>query len=291
MQKYKLAADSSLCPACESPMVKDTHRGKEGMRCSKTTCRRRVSSVSGGILEGSHLSQKEFMMLAYFWAHDSAGLRAEKMLGHSPTTVAAWSARFRQCVLNQQDAAEGVLGGPDMEVEADETEIGRKRKGLHGHGKQVLGDVRGVFERGSGKLFLETFDKLCSDSDERRFGPPNKREASAMFDHIAPGSIVFADSAKAYIVPAKEHGLWLSCVDHGSGEYVRKEKFRGRLRTVSTQGIDGAWGNLKTWFNSKGGVYSDHILGYLKEFQWRNNIGSDDPFLRLCEHIRDGYFQ
>ena len=90
MQKYKLAADSSPCPACESPMVKDTHRGKEGMRCSKTTCRRRVSSVSGGILEGSHLSQKEFMMLAYFWAHDSAGLRAEKMLGHSPTTVAAW---------------------------------------------------------------------------------------------------------------------------------------------------------------------------------------------------------
>ena len=60
---------------------------------------------------------------------------------------------------------------------------------------------------------------------------------------------------------------------------------------MSTQGIDGAWGNLKTWFNAKGGVSSDHILGYLKEFQWRNNIGSEDPFLTLCEHIRDGYFQ
>ena len=291
MQKYKMVTDCSVCPACGAAMVKDTHRGKAGMRCSKKACRRRVSSVAGGLLEGSQLSQKEFLLLTYFWAHDCAGERAQTMLGHSPVTVATWSARFRQCVLNQQDATVDILGGPDMEVEADETEIGRKRKGLHGHDKQVLGDIRGVFERKTGKLYLETFDKLCSDSDERRFGPPNKMEASDLFDHIATGSIVFADSAKAYIGPAKDHGLRLSCVDHGSGEYTRKEMLRGKLRVVSTQGIDGAWGNLKTWFNSKGGVMTDHIFGYLKEFQWRHNTGWDNPFLRLCEHIRDGYFQ
>ena len=130
-----------------------------------------------------------------------------------------------------------------MEVEADETEIDRKRKGLHGHDKQVLGDVRGVFERKSG--LLEAFNKLCSDSDERCFVPPYRKEASDLFEHIAPWSIVFADSAKAYIAPAKARGLWMSCVDHGKGEYIRKEQFRGQLCTVSTQGIDGAWGNLK----------------------------------------------
>jgi len=150
--------------------------------------------------------------LAYFWAHDCGGVRAQTMLGHSSTTVAAWSARFRQCVLNQQYASISVLGGRDMEVEADETEIGRKQKGLHGHEKSVLADVRGVFERASGRIYLETFDKLCSDADERRFGPPNKAEAEALFDHIATGSILFADSARAYIAPAK---LLLSCVDHG----------------------------------------------------------------------------
>ena len=97
-----------------------------------------------------------------------------------------------------------------------------------------------------------------------------------MFDHIAPGSVLFADSAKAYIGPAKDHGLYLSCVDHGSGEYTRKEQLRGKMRTVSTQGIDGAWGNLKIWLAAKGGANTDHVLGYVKEFQWRHNIGSAD---------------
>ena len=70
------------------------------------------------------------------------------------------------------------------------------------------------------------------------------------------------------------------------------------MRTVSTQGIDGAWGNLKIWLAAKGGANTDHVLGYVKkfqwrvkEFQWRHNIGSADPFVALCEHIRDGYFQ
>ena len=75
-------------------------------------------------LEGSHLTPKELLVLAYYWAHDCAGLRAENMLGHSPTTVASWSARFRQCVLNQQDATVDVLGGHNLEVEADESELG-----------------------------------------------------------------------------------------------------------------------------------------------------------------------
>ena len=184
-----------------------------------------------------------------------------------------------------------VLGGQDLEVEAVESELGRKRKGLHGHEKQVLADIRGVFERKSGMLYLEAFDKLQSDSDERRFGPPNNAEATALFAHIAPGSILFADSAKAYIAPAKARGLFLSCVDHGSGEYTRKEVIMGKMRTVSTQGIDGAWGNLKIWLAAKGGANTDHSLGYLKEFQWRHNLGSADPFVTLCEHIRDGFLQ
>ena len=266
LKKYKIATPTTDCPSCGAQMGAYTHRGKPTMRCTSRPCRRIVSNVSEGLLAGSHLSEKEFLLLAYFWAHSCGGCRAENMLGHSHTTVAAWSARFRQCVLNQQDASISVLGGRDVEVEADETEIGRKQKGLHGHDKSVLADVRGVFERGSGRVYLETFDKLCSNADERRFGPPNKVEADALFDHIASGSILFADSAKAYIAPAKAHGLFLSSVDHGHGEWVRKEHIRGKLRSVSTQGIDGTWGKLKIWLAAKGGVYTDHTLGYLKEF-------------------------
>ena len=83
----------------------------------------------------------------------------------------------------------------------------------------------------------------------------------------------------------------MSCVDHGKGEYARKEFIRGKHRTVSTQGIDGAWGHLKMWLAAKSGVNSDHLEGYVKEFQWRRNMASKDLFICLCEHIRDGYFQ
>ena len=291
LMKYKIVTTCSECPSCGGVAEAYSHRGKQCMRCCNRPCRKIVSNASGGLLAGSHLSEKEFLLLAYFWAHDSAGLRSEHMLGHSSATVAAWSARFRQCVLNQQDASMYVLGGRDMDVEADETEVGMKQKGLHGHEKSVLADVRGVFELVSGEIHLEVFDKLCSYADERRFGPPNKAEADALFDHIASGSILLSDSAKAYIAPAKAHGLILRCVDHGHGEWVRKEHIRGKMRSVSIQWIDGTWGKLKMWLASKGGSYTDHVLGYLKEFQWRCNIGDADPFVTLCEHIRDGYFQ
>ena len=113
---------------CGVKMKIATHRGKAGFRCTARPCGKRLSSVSGGLLEGSHLSEKEFLILAFFWAHDCAGVRAEEMLG---------------------------------------------------------------------------------------------QEAAELFDHMAAGSIVFGDSAKAYISAAASHGCHLSCVDHGHGEVSR----------------------------------------------------------------------
>ena len=146
------------------------------------------------------------------------------MLGHVPVTVADWSACFRQCVLNEQAASGEVLGGPEVEVEADETEIGRKKKGIHGHDNRVIGDVRGVFERGSGRVFIELYEKLHKESDERRFGPPNAVEASDLFDHIVAGSLLFADDARAYQQAAKDHGLVLRTVDRNKGMHLLKER-------------------------------------------------------------------
>ena len=142
-----LPAKRETCEKCGSSLNDCVRNGKAGMVCSNQGCRARLSAVGGGLLEGSKLSLKQFVLLTYWWAHDSAGIRAEHMLGHGPVTVADWSARFRQCVLNEQAASGEVLGGPDMEVEADENEIGRKKKGIHGHDNRVIGDVRGVWTR------------------------------------------------------------------------------------------------------------------------------------------------
>ena len=42
---------------------------------------------------------------------------------------------------------------------------------------------------------------------------------------------------------------------------VRKEHTRGKMRSVSTQGINGTRGKLKIWLASEGGSYTDHVFG------------------------------
>ena len=80
-------------------------------------------------------------------------------------------------------------------------------------------------------------------------------------------------------------------MDHNKGVFSRREVVRGRQRVVSTNGIDGTWGRLKTWLRAKGGVPDGHLLSYIKEFQWRANLDNKDPFIALMECIRDGHFQ
>ena len=70
------------------------------------------------------------------------------------------------------------------------------------------------------------------------------------------------------------------------------QRINGKLRVVSTQGIDGAWGQLKTFLRARGGVRPEHLETNVKEFQWRRNLPAhSDPFLALLDCIKDGCFQ
>ena len=87
-------------------------------------------------------------------------------------------------------------------------------------------------------------------------------------------------------------GFRWSSVDHSAGEFTRKQRLWGKVRTVSTQGIDGCWGALKTFLRSHGGVASQHLESSVKEFQWRRNLPNDaDPFLSLLDCMKAGCFQ
>ena len=97
--KYKIVASSDAkCPSCGARLREAAHRGQPGWKWTDKGCSRRVSAVTCGLLEGAQISPNELLVLMYFWAHDCGVDSAMEMLGHSPTTVAQWSARFRQCV-------------------------------------------------------------------------------------------------------------------------------------------------------------------------------------------------
>ena len=141
---------------------------------------------------------------------------------------------------------------------------------MYGHDTDAKGEFRGLFERGSGRIIIEAYDKLKPDLDERRFEPPSLKDVSNL-------------------VGRKREEVHWSSVDHNKGEFVCKQRLWGKLRSVSTQGIDGTWGRLKTFLRSRGGISPDHLETSVKEFQWRGNLPpSSDPFLYLFCCIRDG---
>jgi len=271
-----------------------TDHGSAYRRCADRSCNRKVYGKADGILQHSHLYLKEWVHMAYFWAHNSGGDRAVDMLGLSKPTVAAWSDRFRLCVMawEEKHSELDLFGGKDCEVEADECEVGRKRKGLHGHDSDVKGDFRGLFERRSGRLFVEAYEKVSKDSDERRFGPPCVADVLPLVERLRPGTLLFTDGARAYTSVCKDMGIFNAQVDHSKGEFSRRQTIHGKLRVVSTQGIDGAWGNLKNFLRARGGCRGDILESSVKEFQWRANLPEDsDPFFCLLECIKDGCFQ
>ena len=97
---------------------------------------------------------------------------------------------------------------------------------------------------------------------------------------------------QAYTAVCKEFAIHNEQVDNNKGEFLRRQTIKGKLRVVSTQGIDGAWGNLKTFLRARGGCPAHHLESSVKEFQWRFNLVKDaDPFLALLDCIQDGCFQ
>ena len=210
--------------------------------------------------------------------------RLSKAHSCSIWTPGGFEIRLRLCVANGLDAENLSVGGRGHFVEADETEIGRRQKGIHGHKTLVKGDIWGCVDRHTGVLILEVYDKVkAGDIWERRFGPPKADELTTLCQrYIRKGSTMFTDGARACVVIAKDIGCKHDYVDHSHGEYVKGN--------VHTNTIDGWWGRLKTWWNARGGVQEDHIFTTLKEFQWRANLRGDDPWTSLLAYIKAGYF-
>ena len=108
--------------------------------------------------------------------------------------------------------------------------------------------------------------------------------------YIKKGSILFTDGARVYEQISKNLGFSHDYVDHQENEFAKDANIQGKKSRVHTNTIDGRWGILKNWIRNRGGVKSEHLFQNVKEFQWRQNLQHCDPFITLCEHVRDGYF-
>ena len=159
---------------------------------------------------------------------------------------------------------------------------------------------------------LFDLQELCADEEKlRKFGEKNgfltQSEAKCPKCDGEMGSEPVAHRGKPHwrcrrkgcqkLIPWQQgtlldgsHLTFNDYVDPSSGVYSKRAKVAGQWRSVHTNTIDGLWGRLHCWWNHRGGVLEHQHLEVLKEFQWRQNLGTKDPFMDLVDAVKKGYF-
>ena len=183
------------------------------------------------------------------------------------------------------------MGGVGIETETDVFMIGKTAKDGLGQRFKNKSYVQYFAER-NGFILLEIFANPQG-------GPERLSHIKKVLDeNLAYGSILHSDSVrslKAWVndnnhlnimhilinhSEAKLFGFtWYLFVDHEDGEgFEHLTDGDYELIRAGTQHADGYAGSVKMWLNGKRGLTRDNVKGYLKEAQFRTNIGSRDVF-------------
>ena len=80
--------------------------------------------------------------------------------------------------MNAEEASEKPFGGQVEGIEADECEVGRKRRVPHGHDTDVKGDFSGLFERNTPRVFVESYEKMKKTRPKDGLVPHPKKMSS-----------------------------------------------------------------------------------------------------------------
>lgn len=248
-----------------------------------------MSSLDFG---SSGISSTTWLLLVYLWAVQTSFSAAVKLSGASPASVSRVFVLLRLCAKKCCDGYGKILGGVGSIVEVDETECGRKRKGLHGHATSVKMDVWGAVDRSKNLVVFMPFDKRHAIENRRRNGPASADEVLPLVTRfIKVGCTVFSDGLKAYRSNLQDMGYSHDFVKHADGQFVKGRSGVRMTRAVVTMGkvhtntVDGYWGCFKNCMRGMKSLRKEHQPLFLAEFMWRHNILVMDPSRGVFEHI------
>ena len=251
------AFQAPICPCRDKAMTLQIRSEKKcGITWRCSACKKRRGFFTDSSFEDSSVPPSTWIVLFYHWAN-----------GASKETMAKES---------------GALGGPDMVVEVDETEYGRKRKGVHGKEADPKLDVWGCLDRNSGCVILRDFEKLNNEGLKRQKGPARAEEVLPLVRrYVKKGSFVVSDRLRAYRTQLDRMGYKWHGVNHSDGEFVREVEVQARGKTkilpVHSQSIDSIWRHMKD-FLAKNAFRQEDYPSYVEEWQWRHNYQAANRF-------------
>jgi transposase len=248
-----------VCPKCkeESKFFKIT--GRQVYSCMH--CRYQISPLAGTIFHKSSTDLRTWYLAVFLMSTTRSGISAKQLERMTGVTYKTAWRMFKQIRSLMSDDSNDPLGGI---VEIDETYIGGVRKGKTGMAAaKEKGGVQGMVERGGrirGMVIGSTrADELITNIQA----------------NVKPGSTVMTDQLSTYRdLPYQGYPMHWT-INHSQHRYA--------FGTVSTNTIEGFWGNFK---KAVEGVYRHvdikYLQNYVDEFAFRySNRKSDVPMFEL----------
>jgi transposase-like protein len=240
-------------------------------------CKKQFTVKVGTIFEDSAIGMDKWMIAVWMMVNCKNGISSYEIARDlGITQKSAWFMMHRIRLALHRKSFGDKLGGPDREVEADETFIGGKARNMHiserkrritGRGTEGKAAVIGILERGG--------EVRAAVVPTRR-----KRDLQAQVRaHVKAKSALYTDALMSYDGLSQNYAH--KVIDHAE-KYVDGQ--------VHTNGLENFWSLLKRGIS---GTYVSvepfHLFRYLDEQTFRYNnrdaLNDGERFHRAMQHV------
>ena len=192
---------------------------------------------------------KQLELIKYFIAGSTARTAADLAGVHRNSAVRFFHKLREKIALKQQHRSEQFCG----DVELDESYFGGVRKGKRGRGAAGTVVGFGILKR-HGKVYTQ----LVHDTKTDTLIPIIRQK-------VGPDSVVYTDCYRAY------NALDVSEFHH---HRINHSTHFAEQKWNHINGIENFWNQAKRHLRKFNGVPKEHFNLFLKECEWRFNIGT-----------------
>ena len=202
---------------------------------------------------------KQLDLMKYFVSGSTARTAAELAGIHRNTAVRFFHKLRSAIALKQHERAAQFTG----EIELDESYFGGTRKGKRGRGAAGKVAVFGLLKRGG-----HVYTQIILDAKTNTLMPIIRQK-------VKPDSIVYTDCWRGY------NALDISEFKHYRINHSKI--FADKKNHIN--GIENFWNQAKRHMRKFNGIPKQHFNLFLKECEWRFNMGSPKQLLEDLKNI------